>query len=220
MASQTEENYLKSLLMLADQNEKVTVSELSKLLKVSLPTVNSMVKKLDKQGLIRYNKYKPVSLTAKGKKTSSLILRKHRLAEMFLVEKMGFGWEKVHEIAEQIEHISSEDFFRKMDELLGFPKIDPHGSPIPDTSGRILKQTFKSLSNYRQGDHLKLAALSNDTSDFLNVLNSRGLQLGTVIEIKHIEQFDRSMILSYKDHPLETLSKTICDNLLVEMLNS
>jgi DtxR family Mn-dependent transcriptional regulator len=138
MASQTEENYLKALFSLADEKGEISVSELSRILEVSMPTANSMVKNLHEQGLVHYEKYKPLSLTLKGKKEAALIIRKHRLTEMYLVEKMGFGWEKVHEIAEQIEHIKSTAFFDRMDELLGHPTIDPHGSPIPDKHGRVI----------------------------------------------------------------------------------
>lgn len=137
MASVTEENYLKALFILVSERGMATISDLSSLLKVSLPTANSMIKNLKKQDLVNYEKYKPLSLTEKGKREAALVLRKHRLTEMFLVTKMGFGWEVVHEIAEQIEHIDSTIFFERMDELMGHPTIDPHGSPIPDKEGRV-----------------------------------------------------------------------------------
>jgi len=218
MASQTEENYLKSLLLLAYQEEVVSATKLSRLLKVSLPTVNSMVKRLKKQSLMNYEKYKPLSLTVKGKQEALLVIRKHRLSEMYLKEKMGFGWEEVHEIAEQLEHIDSPVFFERLDEQMGFPKIDPHGSPIPDKNGRIVPQVFKQLSNCKPCDHVKLVALVNDTSDFLTFLNNRDMHLGTELEIKSIENYDSSMVVNYLNHSNETLSKIICDRLLVEHL--
>src|SRR5690554_5071810 len=132
MESPTEENYLKALFKLSDEKGQINISELSSEMGVSMPTANSMVKKMDGQGWLRYEKYKPLTITPKGKKRASLIIRKHRLTEMFLVEKMGFSWESVHEIAEQVEHLQSEVFFDRMDELLGYPKIDQQGSPIPD----------------------------------------------------------------------------------------
>src|ERR1035438_9045485 len=119
MISLTEENYLKSLFNLANNAGEVNVNELSKQLGIKMPTVTSMMKKLAEKKLVLYESYKPVKLTDKGKKEAGLIIRKHRLTEMFLVEKMGIGWEDVHEIAEQVEHIQSPEFFRKMDELLG-----------------------------------------------------------------------------------------------------
>ena len=218
MDSHQKENYLKALLQLTKQKERVKASELSSLLKVSLPTVNSMVKKLQKEGLVDYERYKPLSLTEKGEKVASLILRKHRLAEMFLVEKMGIGWEEVHEIAEQLEHIDSTVFFERMDDLMGFPKIDPHGSPIPDKNGKITQEPYAQLSSCKTGDRVRLAALANDTSDFLKFLNNRELHLGAEIEIKYVELFDNSMTVRYINHPSETFSQIICDRLLVEYL--
>lgn len=219
MASQTEENYLKSLFSLTDQKAGVNVSELSNLLKVSLPTVNSMVKNLKKQGLVNYEKYRPLSLTEKGKKEAALVLRKHRLTEMFLVEKMGFGWEVVHEIAEQVEHVDSVVFFERMDELLGFPKIDPHGSPIPDKNGNVTGEIYEKLSVCETGEIVRLTALVHSTSDFLKFLNTRELILGTVIEIRSVEPYDGSMGVSYPNHQSEILSRMVCDRLLVRRLS-
>src|SRR5271154_3393130 len=157
MISLTEENYLKELFNLSSETGEVNVNELSKRLEIKMPTVTIMMKKLAEMGLVHYESYKPLKLTENGKKEAGLIIRKHRLTEMFLVEKMGFGWEDVHEIAEQIEHIHSPDFFDKMDELLGFPKIDPHGSPIPDKNGKMEWKQYHKLSDCKTGDTIKLA---------------------------------------------------------------
>jgi DtxR family Mn-dependent transcriptional regulator len=137
MASQTEENYLKALFNFCNTEGEVQLSQLSELLKVSKPTANSMVKNLQKKGLVNYERYRPLSLTEKGKKVAALVVRKHRLTEMYLYENMGFTAEEVHEIAEQMEHINAPKLFDKMDELLGFPNFDPHGSPIRDSFGEI-----------------------------------------------------------------------------------
>ena len=137
MNSLTEENYLKALFNLSQEDGEVSVNELSKHLQIKMPTVTSMMKKLGEKKLVNYESYKPLKLTEKGRREAGLIIRKHRLTEMFLVEQMSFGWEQVHEIAEQIEHIHSPEFFEKMDELLGYPKFDPHGSPIPDKTGQM-----------------------------------------------------------------------------------
>ncbi len=132
MNSLTEENYLKAIFHLISPQNTVTVNELSKLLKIKMPSVNSMMKKFADKNWVKYEPYQPICITDLGKKEAALVVRKHRLTEMFLVEKMGFGWEIVHEIAEQVEHIHSDLFFEKMDELLNYPKADPHGEPIPD----------------------------------------------------------------------------------------
>jgi DtxR family Mn-dependent transcriptional regulator len=135
---------------------------------------------------------------------------------MFLVDKMGFGWEDVHEIAEQIEHIQSPVFFEKMDELLGYPKLDPHGSPIPDKNGKMLWKEYSKLSECKTGDTIKLAAVINTSVEFLKFLNSRELRLGLKMKIKTVEPFDNTMIVSYGKHLSETLSHAVCDRLLVE----
>lgn len=216
MASATEENYLKALLNLSSDKGECSVSELSAKLNVSTPTANSMIRKLADKQLIKYEKYKPIQLTDLGKKMAGLVIRKHRLTEMFLVEQMGFGWEQVHEIAEQIEHINSEMFFERMDTLLGSPSVDPHGSPIPDKNGNINKRKYEKLSDAKDGEKYRLASLKNSSMDFLKFLNRREIQLGLQITIQSVESFDGSLVVSYEGHPNETLSKAVCEKLLVE----
>ena len=214
--SLTEENYLKELFNLSSETGEVNVTELSKRLEIKMPTVTSMMKKLAEMELVHYESYKPLKLTENGKKEAGLIIRKHRLTEMFLVEKMGFGWEDVHEIAEQVEHIQSVAFFEKMDELLGFPTVDPHGSPIPDKNGKIVWLTYNKLSECKTGETVKLSAVINTSSEFLKFLNSREMRLGLKIKIKSVEPFDKSMVISYDKKPSETLSSVVCERLLVE----
>jgi DtxR family transcriptional regulator, Mn-dependent transcriptional regulator len=218
MISQTEENYLKAMLNHANEKGEVSVNELSRQLGTKMPTVNSMVKKLADKKLVHYESYKPLRLTEKGKREAALVIRKHRLTEMFLVEQMGFGWEEVHEIAEQVEHIQSPRFFDKMDELLGFPKVDPHGSPIPDKQGRIEWLTYLRLSDCKAGDMVKLCAVTHSPGDFLRFLNSRELYLGLKLKIKSVEPFDGSMVVAYGKRTAETLSQLVCAQLLVERL--
>ncbi|WP_375561358.1 metal-dependent transcriptional regulator [Bernardetia sp. OM2101] len=221
MNSQTEENYLKALFKLASQENEINLSELSKKLSVSTPTANSMIKRLHEKEFVIYEKYKPIKLTQKGKTTAALIVRKHRLTEMFLVEKMGFGWEKVHAIAEQIEHIKSPIFFDKMDELLGYPNLDPHGSPIPNKEGLIENRVNSELklSDCKEGDKLKIVAVSESSLEFLQFLNSRKISLGLEIEVLDIEKYDGTMkvLLSEENHQTreETLSKIVCEKLCV-----
>jgi len=218
MHSFTEENYLKALFNLSTGKGDVSVKTLSEQLGTKMPTVNSMMKKLAEKKLVYYESYKPLRLTEKGKKEAGLIIRKHRLTEMFLVQKMGFGWEEVHEIAEQIEHLHSPNFFERMDALLGYPKIDPHGSPIPDKTGKMEWVQYEKLSSCKAGDTVKLAAVIHTTDDFLRFLNARGLHLGLKIKIKSVETFDSSMVVSYQNNSGETLSEIVCDRLLVEKI--
>lgn len=218
MASSTEENYLKSLFNLANAHGEVNLSDLAASLQVSLPTANSMVKSLQKSGWLVYEKYKPVTLTKEGQKTAALIIRKHRLMEMFLVKVMNFGWEEVHEVAEQIEHIHAPKFFERMDQMLGFPTVDPHGSPIPDPHGKVTPLSFTPLPYAKPGQKVQLAALTNSSTEFLEFLNSRNLSLGTQLTILSKEIYDQSMVVSYQDHPSETLSEKVCERLLVRVL--
>ncbi len=216
MNSLAEENYLKALFTLANDNGEVNVNDLSKHLEIKMPTATSMMKKLAAKKLVYYESYKPLKLTEKGKKEAALIIRKHRLTEMYLVEKMGFGWEQVHAIAEQIEHIHSPEFFAKMDELLGYPKLDPHGSPIPDKNGKITWTTRMRLSECKRGDLIQVVGVIHSSDEFLKFLNTRKIHLGLKIKIKQVEAFDNSMVVSYDKHNQEVLSHMVCDRLLVE----
>lgn len=218
MHSRTEENYLKELFNLANEKGEVSPNEISKRLAIKMPTVNSMMKKLADKKLVHYESYKPLKLTEKGKKEAGLIIRKHRLTEMFLVQQMEFGWEEVHEIAEQIEHIQSPLFFEKMDAMLGYPTIDPHGSPIPDKTGKVDWIEYEKLSDCKPGDTVKLSAVIHTTDDFLKFLNSRELQLGSKIKVKKIEKFDGSMVIAYSNKSAESISHTVSERLLVKRL--
>ncbi len=218
MISQVEENYLKALYLLSETNGSATVNEIGKQMQIKMPTVNSMMKKLAEKGLVVYESYKPIKLTPRGKKEAALIIRKHRLTEMFLVEKMGFGWEQVHSIAEQIEHIRSAEFFNKIDELLGYPHSDPHGSPIPDINGKMVPKEGIKLSECKPGESVKILAVIHGSDEFLTFLNSREIFLGLKMKIKHIENFDKTMLVSYTKHSTTTLSHTVCERLLVEKI--
>ena len=215
MNSLTEENYLKAIFHLLDSENQVTVNELSKFLQIKMPSVNSMMKKFADKNWVIYETYKPIRVTELGRKEAAIVVRKHRLTEMFLVEKMGFGWENVHEIAEQLEHVHSEDFFDKMDEILNFPKVDPHGEPIPDKDGIIITQNLKKLSECKINETVILTSVTISTDDFLNYLNQRNLALGAEILIKNIEKFDGSMQIYFSDRT-EVLSKMVCEKLLVK----
>jgi DtxR family Mn-dependent transcriptional regulator len=219
MNSLTEENYLKALFNIANKDGEVNVADLSKSLDLKMPTVTSMVQKLAKKKLVHYESYKPLRLTEKGKREAGLIIRKHRLTEMFLVNKMKLGWEDVHDIAEQIEHIQSPVFFEKMDEMLGFPKLDPHGSPIPDRQGKMVWKEYSKLSDCKAGQTVKLAAVINTSSEFLKFLTARKMRLGLKIKIKSIEPFDKSMLISYAKKQSEILSNVACERLLVEKVS-
>lgn len=218
MNSLVEENYLKALFHLsANGVGEVNVKDLSKHLEIKMPTVNSMMKKLCEKELVIYETYKPLRLTERGIFKASLIVRKHRLTEMFLVEKMGFGWEQVHEVAEQIEHIQSPLFFDKMDELLNYPKMDPHGSPIPDKDGNFEAINYKKLADYSVDDEVEISAVTSSSEEFLKYLNSKNIRLHDRIKIITIEEYDGTMIVEFlKDKKRETFSKVVSSKLLVK----
>lgn len=217
MTSQSEENYLKVLYALTNHGQPVSLSELSQELNITPSSANSMIRKLHGKGYVKYTKHQPLSLTPAGLKEAASIVRKHRLAEMYLVDKMGFGWEQVHEIAEQIEHINSPILFERMDELLGHPTIDPHGSPIPDKNGKTKKQPYKRLSQSKAGDKIKIVALEHSSVEFLEYLNNKKLTLGTTATVKELESFDGSMTIVSNNRTL-ILSSEACERLMIENL--
>lgn len=219
MATNVKENYLKALFYLDRQDPNISLSDLSKEMGVSIPTVNSMVKRLQEEKWVIYQKYKPLKLTDKGRRTAALIIRKHRLTEMFLEKFMGFGWEEVHDIAEEIEHVRIEKFFDRMDELLGFPAMDPHGSPIPDKDGNIKPRDFSLLSQMEAGSIVRICALKDSSQEFLHYLNRQQIKLGTVLEVLRVEEFDKSVQVQLKEHsnPL-ILSADASNRLLVDTL--
>ncbi|GLR17564.1 metal-dependent transcriptional regulator [Portibacter lacus] len=218
MPTQTKENYLKAIYFLDQNNSEVTLTALGKLMEVSTPTVNNMVKKLATKGWVNYEKYKPLTLTDLGKKDAALIVRKHRLTEMFLVQIMGFGWEEVHEIAEEMEHLNSEVLFDRMDLILGNPTQDPHGSPIPDKDGNFTRKKYLKLSDLRQGDVAYLRAVGDSSAELLLLLNAKNIKLGTQLQVAEIESYDKSMVVRIENSSNSTFSYEVCKRLLVEKI--
>ena len=216
--TQTKENYIKALYFLHLQNEDISLSDLGRALNVSKPTANDMIKKLQANGIVISEKYKPIRITEKGKRNAASIIRKHRLSEMFLSQIMEFGWEEVHEIAEELEHIKTEKFFDRMDELLGFPSTDPHGSPIPDKEGNFDRPNYLPLSDVTVESTVIVKALQKSSTDFLLFLNKKSIQLGTQIKVLHIESYDSSCTVSYDEFAEVVLSQSVCEKLLVEIV--
>lgn len=217
MMTLTEENYLKALFHLSLENEEVSVLDLSKRLNIKMPTVNSMVKKLSAKELISYEKYKPLTLTQGGKRAAGLIIRKHRLVEMFLVEHLGFGWDEVHEIAEQIEHIKSQRFFDRIDQLLDFPKVDPHGSPIPDMNGEVAVQNYRKLEECLESQQGTFMSVGSSQDSFLKFIDKLNLKLGDKIKVLEIQDFDKTMRVLVNNNTEQTLSQMVAANILVKL---
>lgn len=217
MGSLTEENYIKSIYALSQAKGEVIVSELAKKLEVKQPSVNSMMKKLVLKKIVSYAPYKGIRLTEKGKREALSIIRRHRLAELFLVKVMELGWEEVHDIAEQLEHVDSKRFYDRIDEMLNHPKVDPHGEPIPDANGKILNNKFIPLSQVDAGTEVIIVAVSDDKKSFLDHLNAKGLQIGEKVFVKRKEIYDGSVVVMNKTQADLMLTHQVAERILVEV---
>lgn len=216
MQSFTEENYLKSIYKLQEQNgEAVANSDLAKVMEVHSASVTDMLKKMAKKKLINYEKSKGFKLTEKGKQIAISIIRKHRLWEVFLVEKLGFRWDEVHEMAEQLEHINSEILIARLDTYLGHPKADPHGDPIPNANGIFEKSKSILLSEMKKDQHGKFTGVIDHSASFLSYLDKIGIGLGDTIKIKAIEDYDHSFTLQLKGKKEIAISNKVANSLLV-----
>jgi DtxR family transcriptional regulator, Mn-dependent transcriptional regulator len=215
MLSLTEENYLKAIYHLSDGGSKVVLTnELAEAMNTKAASVTDMIKKLSAKEVIRYEKYYGVNVTSKGKSEALMVIRKHRLWETFLVEKLGFAWDEVHEVAEQLEHINSPRLIEKLDEFLGFPKVDPHGDPIPDQKGKFKMQPQVAIDQLSIGYQGKIAAVKDSDSNLLKYLDKIGAKPGIKIKILGKEDYDDSMEILIDDHRV-FISKEVAQNILV-----
>ncbi len=217
MLSFTEENYIKALYHLTfshpDKKETGT-TEIAKTLDVKPATANNMIKKLSDKKLIDYQKYGKIQLTNEGKKMALQILRKHRLWETFLYEKLEFDWDEVHEVAEQLEHIYSEKLVDRLDKFLGFPKVDPHGDPIPDSKGKMKPVSRNTLSQIKAGHACKMVAVKDDSAAFLQYVVKIGLSLNTEIKVIGKQAFDATIEIEINGKK-KRVSEKFADHILV-----
>lgn len=211
-----EENYLKAIYHLSSDGKKqVNTNAIADRLETKPASVSDMIRKLSDKGVISYVKYQGVNITEKGKKNALWVIRKHRLWEVFLVEKLNFHWDEVHDIAEQLEHIRSSLLIKRLDEFLEFPKFDPHGDPIPDEAGIISSKAREILSGLKSGSTGELVSMIDTGNAFLNYLDHIGMKIGTKIEIIEIIEFDGSVEIEVDNSKKLTISKQVADNLLV-----
>jgi DtxR family transcriptional regulator, Mn-dependent transcriptional regulator len=211
-----EENYLKAIFKLAlSTNEAATTNQIAAIVNTKAATVTDMLKKLAEKKLIIYNKYKGVTLSNAGKKIAISVVRKHRLWEVFLVEKLNFKWDEVHEIAEQLEHIQSDELINELDKFLGFPKYDPHGDPIPDKNGKISVSKSMPLSGMKQKAKYHFTGVEDHSKEFLRYISKAGIKLGDIIQLKEINEYDKSILVNVKNRQL-FLSAEAAKNILVE----
>ncbi|NQV74986.1 MAG: metal-dependent transcriptional regulator [Bacteroidetes bacterium] len=212
----TEENYLKAIYHLSTGNNSVvSTNQIAEMTNTKAASVTDMLKKLADKKLINYIKYQGVTLTEAGKNAAVNIVRKHRLWEVFLVEKLGFKWDEVHDIAEELEHINSESLINRLDDFLGNPAADPHGDPIPDRSGTIHQKKLVRISDMHQDQNGMISGVSEYSSVFLKLLEKMGLTLGTKIRVSELIEFDGSIILIINDHADRTISREVAKNILV-----
>lgn len=211
----SEENYLKTLYKLeTKQAKKVNNIALSKALELNPATVLEMVRKMTEKKLVEVLPDKTIRLTDKGKKKALSIIRKHRLWEVFLVDKLNYKWNEVHDLAEQLEHIESDDLIKRLEAFLGHPTVDPHGDPIPDENGKLKKIKTQPLTSAPLKKKLAIIALGNSSDEFLKYLDKIGLTIGDAVEITEIEDFDRSLTVLHKKSSI-TLSNEAASNILV-----
>jgi len=215
MNSQSEEDYLKALYHLEMDNDAVSTNSIADYLDMKPSSVTDMLKKLAEKKYINYEKYKGTSLTKKGRLVALSIIRKHRLWETFLVEKLGFGWDQVHIIAEQLEHIKSEELIENLDDFLGNPKYDPHGDPIPSKDGKIEKMNQKLLVELKADQKGIITGVKKGTTSLLNYLDKEKIKLGDSVKVIEILEFDGTYIVEINKRKI-TFSEKICQNLLLE----
>lgn len=213
----TEENYLKAIYKLSEKNELVTTTDIANMLNIRSATVTDMLKKLAVKKLIRYERYKGLYLTDKGRSIGVKIIRKHRLWESFLVQKLKFGWDEVHEIAEQLEHIQSDELINRLDEILEFPKSDPHGDPIPDINGIFGKTQSVPLSEMKPKSVSTVSGVSDNSNAFLKYLDKIGVALNDKITIHFVEPYDLLHRISVNQGKEITISKSVAQNILVHV---
>ncbi len=216
MLSYTEENYLKALLKITLDSgfEQIGVNELASSLVVKPATVNDMLKKLKEKKLVDYEKYGKMTLTIEGKKNALEILRKHRIWETFLYEKLEFSWDEVHEVAEQLEHIQSQKLIDKLDKLLDFPEFDPHGDPIPDKNGELKIQFKKTLADVAIGTSCKMVAVKDYSSSFLQYVVKVGLGINNEIKVVSKQEYDAITIIEVNGNQ-SSVSQKFAENIFV-----
>ena len=218
MFSQSEENYLKTIYHLSlISNKGITTNAIAKKLETKASSVTDMVQKLSEKELIIYKKYQGVTLTEFGKKNAANIVRKHRLWEVFLVEKLNFSWDEVHDVAEQLEHIKSQKLIQELDAFLGFPTHDPHGDPIPDDKGNLKIIQKSLLSTLVKNESGICVGVIDSSSEFLQFLDKKGITLGKQITVLEKEEFDDSLSILINEKKL-SISQKIANNLYIKKL--
>jgi DtxR family Mn-dependent transcriptional regulator len=212
----SEENYIKVIYHLSLVSPKgVNTNAIAGMLDTKASSVTDMLKKLAEKELVSYQKYQGVTLTDKGFHSAKMIVRKHRLWEVFLVDKLNFSWDEVHEIAEELEHIKSEKLINKLDEFLGFPSFDPHGDPIPNAKGELVKIDKFLLSEAILNTDYVCVGVKNSSVEFLQYLDKQNISLGSTIKVVSREEFDSSLTIILNSNTI-SISNKIAENLFIK----
>lgn len=214
--SASEENYIKAIYHLNGDKEAVSTNDLAAELQTKPASVTDMLKKLKTKKLLHYQPYKGVMLNPEGRKIALGIVRRHRLWEYFLAEKLKFNWNEVHEIAEELEHISSKKLIEKLDEFLEHPKFDPHGDPIPDHLGRMQVTSQLPLTDLEINTPAMVNSVGNQSPEMLSLLQQRNIAIGTQVEVKKKFDFDHSMEIKIKNAPAFIITEQLAQNIFVQ----
>jgi len=218
MLSITEENYLKVLLHISEESnnqQEAGTNQIAAQLNVRPATATDMLKKLKEKGLVDYQKYGKISLTETGRAHAVHIVRKHRLWETFLFDKLGFSWDEVHEVAEQLEHIKSDKLIERLDKYLGNPQFDPHGDVIPTATGELVSEQRKTLSETAVGTRKKVNAVKDNSPEFLQYVSQLGIAIGNYILIKNRFDFDGSIEIEV-NNKTATISQKVAENIFIK----
>ena len=219
MLSLSEENYLKAVYHLSDGgNTEVNTNSISEYIQTRAASVTDMIKKLAAKGMVDYEKYHGLTITKEGATEALKIIRRHRLWEVFMVNKLGMDWDEVHDIAEQLEHIKSEMLTERLDQFLEYPKFDPHGDPIPDKKGKMSVYEKLPLLNAEEGTEAMVIAVENSEDTFLKYLNKIGIKIGVRIYVCEKFEYDGSMELKVGDRTIQISGKT-AQNILITKNN-
>ncbi|MBT8394981.1 MAG: metal-dependent transcriptional regulator [Flavobacteriaceae bacterium] len=216
MVTLSEENYLKAIYHLSNHGSiSVSTNAIAEKMETKASSVTDMIKKLADKNFVNYIKYHGASLTELGRLTAVLVIRKHRLWEMFLVSKLNFSWDEVHNVAEQLEHIKSEKLINELDAFLEFPTHDPHGDPIPDKNGNINTLDKVPLSTLQENQGSKLLSVKDSSDEFLRFLNKRNISIGDTINVLNIEPYDKSVQIRVNSKEM-TITENVAENLYVK----
>ena len=213
--TRAEEDHIKAVHALSGE-DKAFNKDIAERIGTKASSVTDMLKKLAAKGLIKNEPYYGAKLTAKGEAIALQLIRKHRLWETFLVERLGFGWDEVHEVAEQLEHVTSEALIERLDKYLGHPRFDPHGDPIPDKNGKMKERHTRALTSCSIGDHVSIAAVHDPSDALLHLLDQKGIGLGMQLELRARHAFDGSLELKSKQGQTHVLSAQVAEHLQVE----